>query len=83
MVDRGVGTQVADADVVGVIPHGFERLRVVLQARVLAVVDEAAGSVVREVLLVVELFHWGWLQPDRVVEGVGVEVVVGHAFDTA
>ena len=25
VVDRGVGTQVADADVVGVIPHGFER----------------------------------------------------------
>ena len=83
VVDRGVGAQVADADVVGVIPHGFERLRVVLQARVLAVVDEAAGSVVREVLLVAELLHRGGLQPHRVVEGVGVEVVVSHAFDTA
>ena len=83
MIDRGVGAQIADADLVGVIPHSLKRLGIVLQARELAVVDEATGRVVGEVLLVVELLHRRRGQPHRVVEGVGVEVVVGYAFDAA
>ena len=82
-VDWRVRAEIADADGVGVVPHRFERLRIGLQAREFAVVDEAAGRVVREVLLVVELLHRRGLQPHRVVEGVGVEVVVGDAVHFA
>ena len=55
----------------------------ILNDKEFAVVDESAGSVVGEVLLVVELLHRRGLQPYRVVERIRVEVMVGNAFHFA
>lgn len=54
-----------------------------LQVRVFAVVDETTGSVVWVVLFKVQLFKWGRVLADVVVEGVGVVFLVRDVLDLA
>ena len=79
MVDRSVGPEIADADVMGVIPHSFQRLRILLQRGELAVVDEPSVRQIGEVALIGKLLHRGRTQPYRIVEGIRIEVVICNA----
>ena len=57
LINRRVGAKITDF-IVCIVPHRFQCLRILLQVRVFAIVDEATGTVLRIVLFKVELFKW-------------------------
>ena len=67
LVDWGVGTKVAYL-VVSPVPNGFKSCWVLLQVRVLAVVDETTSSVFWIIHFETQLFKWSWVLSNIVVE---------------
>ena len=69
--------------IIGPVPNGFQRLRILTQVWVLTVVDETTRRILREVLFKRQLFKWRRMLANVIVEAVGVVFLVSDVFNQA